>query len=65
MIKILKNSDKVIIVVHEIYGINQHITDLCELLSKQDFDVICPNLLEQEVPFSYSQEEKAYMHYIK
>ena len=65
MIQIHKKSGTVIIVIHEIYGINQHITDLCELLSKQDFDVICPNLLEQEVPFSYSQEEKAYMHYIK
>ncbi|MBT2724987.1 MULTISPECIES: dienelactone hydrolase family protein [unclassified Bacillus (in: firmicutes)] len=64
MIKIHKNSDKVIIVIHEIYGINQHITDLCELLSEQYFDVICPNLLEQEIPFSYSQEEKAYRNFI-
>ena len=64
VIKIHKNSDKVIIVVHEIYGINQHIIDLCELLSEQDFDVICPNLLKQETPFSYSQEEKAYRNFI-
>ncbi|EKN66560.1 dienelactone hydrolase [Neobacillus bataviensis LMG 21833] len=63
MLKINKKSDKLIIVIHEIYGINQHMVDLCELLSAQNFDVICPNLLEQEVSFDYSHEVKAYHHF--
>ena len=64
MLKIHKKSDKLIIVIHEIYGINQHMVDLCELISEQDFDVICPNLLEQEIPFDYSQEVKAYHNFM-
>ncbi len=64
VIKIHNNSEKLIIVVHEIYGINQHMTDLCELLSEQNFDVICPNLLEQEIPFDYSQEDEAYRNFM-
>jgi dienelactone hydrolase len=64
VIKIYNKSDKLIIVVHEIYGINQHMKDLCELLSEQNFDVICPNLLEQEIPFNYSQEKEAYRNFM-
>ena len=64
MLKINKKSDKLIIVVHEIYGINQHMVDLCELLSEQNFDVICPNLLEQEITFDYSQVVKAYHNFM-
>ena len=64
MFKINKKSDKLIIVVHEIYGINQHMVDLCELLAEQNFDVICPNLLEQEIPIDYPQEEKAYRNFV-
>ncbi|KAB2336273.1 dienelactone hydrolase family protein [Cytobacillus depressus] len=64
MLKINKKSDNLIIVVHEIYGINQHMVDLCELLSEQNFDLICPNLFEQEIPFDYSQEEKAYHNFM-
>lgn len=64
MVKINKKSDKLIIVVHEIYGINQHMVDLCELLSEQNFDVICPNLLEQEIPFDYFQEVNAYHNFM-
>lgn len=59
MLKINKKSDKLIIVVHEIYGINQHMVDVCNLLSEENFDIICPDLLEH-IPFDYSQEEKAY-----
>ncbi|WHY55829.1 dienelactone hydrolase family protein [Peribacillus simplex] len=65
MLHIQKNSDTVIIVIHEIYGLNQHMQGYCELLSKQGFDVICPNLLERETPFDYSQEEAAYRHFME
>ena len=47
MLNIQKKSDTVIIVIHEIYGLNQHMQGYCELLSNQGFDVICPDLLER------------------
>lgn len=65
MLQILKKSTELIIVIHEIYGINQHIKNFCDLLSKQDFDVICPNLFDQEQPFDYSEEEIAYFNFME
>lgn len=60
-----KNSNSLILVIHEIYGINQHIKSFCDLLTKQNFEVICPNLLEREISFDYSQEEAAYRHFME
>lgn len=65
MLNIQKNSDTVIIVIHEIYGLSQHIQGYCELLSKQGFNVICPDLLEREMPYDYSQEDAAYRHFLE
>lgn len=65
LINIQTNSDKLMIVVHEIYGINQHMKDVCATLSQWGFNVICPNLLEKETPFDYSSEEDAYQHFMK
>jgi dienelactone hydrolase len=59
------NSDTVIMVIHEIYGLNEHMQGFCEALSKQDFDIICPNLLGRETPFDYSREEAAYRHFME
>lgn len=39
--------------------------NVCQLLSDKDFDVICPNLLKQVIPFDYSQEEIAYRHFME
>lgn len=63
MIKIKSTSETCIIVLHEIYGINQFMKDVCESLSEKNFDVICPNLLPQEIPYEYSQEELAYENF--
>ncbi|WP_088072690.1 dienelactone hydrolase family protein [Gottfriedia luciferensis] len=65
MLQILKKSRSLIIVIHEIYGINQHIKDFCNLLSRQDVDVICPNLIEREQPFDYDEEEIAYLNFVE
>jgi dienelactone hydrolase len=59
------NSNSLILVIHEIYGVNQHIKSFCDLLTKQNFEVTCPNLLEREIPFDYSQEEAAYRHFME
>ncbi|CAH0288533.1 dienelactone hydrolase family protein [Peribacillus sp. Bi134] len=65
MLHIQKKSDTVVIVIHEIYGLNQHMHGICESLSNNDFDVICPNLLDRETPFDYSQEAAAYRHFME
>jgi dienelactone hydrolase len=65
MLHIQKDSDTVIIVIHEIYGLNEHMQGFCESLSNQGFDVICPNLLDREAPFDYSQEDAAYRHFME
>ncbi|RJS58913.1 hypothetical protein CJ483_01600 [Bacillus sp. PK3_68] len=64
-VSIHKKSDIVIIVAHEIYGVNRHMRDFCELLTERGFDVICPNLLEREAPFDYEEEAAAYRHFIE
>lgn len=64
MIEKKSTSETCIIVLHEIYGINQFMKDICESLSEKGFDVICPNLIPQEIPFDYSQEELAYGNFM-
>ncbi|WP_306421062.1 dienelactone hydrolase family protein [Halalkalibacter sp. APA_J-10(15)] len=39
--------------------------NVCEFLSEQKFDVLCPNLYERDTPFDYSQEEIAYHHFME
>lgn len=60
----ITTPDSLIILVHEIYGINQFMMSFSKSLSDQGFDVICPNLLERETAFDYSQEKTAYQHFI-
>jgi len=62
--KIINNSDSVIIVLHEIYGINQHIRMVCEKFSMNGYDIICPNLIQMNQPFSYDLQEEAYEHFM-
>lgn len=65
MINIQNKSDKLIIVLHEVYGINEHMKNICELLSDKEFDVICPNLLKQDILFDYSKENIAYRNFVE
>lgn len=63
MIKIIQNQPNLIIVAHEIYGINEHIKSFCEQVAQAGFDVVCPNLLKEPLAFSYSEEKEAYHHF--
>lgn len=65
MIQILNKTENLVIVIHEIYGINQHMESFCKRLSDQGFDVICPNLLEREQSFDYSEEKSAYRNFME
>ncbi|WML32599.1 dienelactone hydrolase family protein [Clostridium sp. OS1-26] len=62
--KIINNSDSVIIVLHEIYGINQHIQRVCERFSMDGYDIICPNLINLIQPFNYDLQEEAYQYFM-
>lgn len=65
MFQILKDRETLIIVIHEIYGMNQHVESYCKSLSEQGYDVICPNLLKSAQPFDYAEEEKAYQNFME
>ena len=66
MIRLQHHSDTVIIVVHEIYGINAHIARVCARLAETKDDVLCPNLLEKGLaPFDYSEEPEAYRNFMQ
>lgn len=65
MYTIQNNSNTLVIVLHEIYGINQHMKQFCQLLSAEKVDVICPNLLQLEEPFEYTEENIAYSHFME
>lgn len=62
---ILNKSDCVVIILHEIYGINDYILSVCKYYSGRGFKVICPNLLGLDYPFTYEEEEKAYDYFMK
>jgi dienelactone hydrolase len=63
MIEYLSGNDKVIIVLHEIYGVNRHIVDVCEFYASNGYDVYCPNFIGRDRPFEYWQRQEAYNYF--
>ncbi|NMM62947.1 dienelactone hydrolase family protein [Clostridium sp. P21] len=63
--EIINNSPSVIIVLHEIYGINHHIQKVCEKFSLKGYDIICPNLINLRKPFNYNFQEEAYKYFMR
>ncbi|MFD0698034.1 dienelactone hydrolase family protein [Paenibacillus sp. GCM10027628] len=57
------NKRSLVIILHEIYGINNHINYFCDLMMNEGFDVFSPNLLHRE-SFPYDQEDKAYSYFM-
>ncbi|MGP7817645.1 dienelactone hydrolase family protein [Niallia sp. 01092] len=63
----IKKRDQLVILVHEIYGVNDHMNLFKKIFEENGFDVICPNLLYLDESFSKHQEDEAYnnfFHYI-
>lgn len=52
-----------VIILHEIYGINDHIQFYRDAWINEGFDVLTPNLLHRE-SFTYAEEEKAYQYFM-
>ncbi len=49
-----------LITVHEIYGVNGHMQHVIHHFTSSHIDIFCPNLLQSQSVFHYSDEEKAY-----
>lgn len=66
MLPIQNHSDTAIIVVHEIYGVDEHILGVCNRLAQPRYDVLCPNLLtNRQMPFKQSEEPAAYQYFMQ
>ncbi|WP_308639731.1 dienelactone hydrolase family protein [Paenibacillus silvisoli] len=52
-----------VIVLHEIYGVNDHIRLIGDLISKEGYDVLMPDLLGRDA-FAYDQNEAAYRYFM-
>lgn len=62
MIRKTSDNKKAIIILHEIYGINNFILEICNYYKEQGFDVFCPNMIQRKC-FLYSEVEEAYQYF--
>lgn len=58
----LSDNRKAIILLHEIYGINEFIKNTCKAYRLKGFDVYCPDML-RGMQFDYSNIHKAYEYF--
>jgi len=63
MLEYKNNNEIAIIILHEIYGINKFIEEVCEDYHGAGFDVFCPAMLKRE-GFSYKDSLDAYDYFI-
>ncbi|MGG0655765.1 dienelactone hydrolase family protein [Rummeliibacillus pycnus] len=62
--EIKHNRKNVIVLLHEIYGINDHIKYYANLFCELGcYDVVCPDLLKKDGPFTYDSEQLAYQFF--
>ncbi|KJL05851.1 MULTISPECIES: dienelactone hydrolase family protein [Priestia] len=61
----MKKLNKAILLIHEIYGVNDHMKFVKQELSKLEADIICPNLLSKDVSYSYEEEGMAYQNFVQ
>ncbi|MEK4628503.1 MAG: dienelactone hydrolase family protein [Solibacillus sp.] len=59
-----QDSNQCVILLHEIYGINEHILHYANVMYQKGFDVYVPDLLNRSTPFPYEAEERAYENFI-
>ncbi len=55
------DSKSAIVILHEIYGINRFIEDICAEYHRKGHDVYCPDFLRRT--FSYGEKKEAYAHF--
>jgi dienelactone hydrolase len=59
-----ENSKQAIVVLHEIYGVNQFIKEQWQKFTQAGYDVFCPNMIER-ASFSYEKSIEAYDFFMK
>lgn len=59
-----KTGKYAIVVLHEIYGVNEFIKNVCRIFMSAGFDVICPNLIDKS-PFPYEKSKEVYEYFVK
>ncbi|MBD8497166.1 dienelactone hydrolase family protein [Paenibacillus arenosi] len=64
MFSIRQGSDTLVIVLHEIYGLNRHMEHVCKQWHDSGADVICLDILNRE-PFEADQEQEAYQYFMQ
>ncbi|EGH3123302.1 hypothetical protein IEA33_003851 [Salmonella enterica] len=64
MLMLKAGYDNAVIVLHEIYGINDHIKKMCDIYHDSGFDIFCPDLLKRDPHFLYEQHERAYNYFM-
>lgn len=61
---VARPASKAVILLHEIYGINDHIVRVRKHWEQRGFDVYIPPLYPHTAPFEYSQQDAAYRHFM-
>ncbi|WP_027398882.1 dienelactone hydrolase family protein [Anaerovorax odorimutans] len=59
-----EKSKQAIVVLHEIYGVNQFIIEQCEKFIEAGYDVFCPNMIDRS-SFSYEESIEAYNFFME
>ncbi|WMI79896.1 dienelactone hydrolase family protein [Anaerotignum sp. MB30-C6] len=62
--KTVDNNKTAIIILHEIYGVNQFIEGVCSQYTGKGYHVFCPNMLGRGF-FPYSEAQEAYEFFIE
>lgn len=62
--KYLNGNCTAIIILHEIYGVNDFVSGIGQRYHSEGFDVYCPNLYKTNTFFSYENSEEAYSTFI-
>lgn len=60
----LRKSKCVVVLIHEIYGVNEHMKYMTDIITEWGIDVRCPNLLGKDQVYSYEEEEQAYENFM-
>jgi len=65
MITDSRRKNTAVVVLHEIYGINQHISKTCEAYQILGYDIYCPDLLHRSTAFPYAEQNEAYHYFVR
>lgn len=58
------DSKTLIIILHEIYGVNEHIKSVCQQFAEKGYDVASPEYKNTVKTFGYNQTRMAYNHFL-